>query len=159
VIAAIFYIWPKKFIAHIRENGPKKFFDTYIYSSEETNLKIALSVGLGVFIGLTPFWGYQIILIVILAQFLNLNKAIAFIAGNISIPPLIPFILYLSYNIGGVFFAHSTPISFSRDLSLEMVRNNFFQYVIGAFILATGTAIALSLLTYLILLIFRKQKV
>lgn len=158
VIAAIFYIWPKKFVAHIRENGPKKFFNTYIYNSDETNLKIALSVCLGVFIGLTPFWGYQIILIVVLAQFLKLNKAIAFIAGNISIPPLIPFILYLSYNIGGIFFAHSTPISFSRDLSLEMVRNNFFQYVIGAFILATITAFVLSVLTYLILLIFRKRK-
>lgn len=158
VIAAIFYIWPLKFIRSIKENGPKKFFNTYIYNSEETNLHIALSVCLGVFIGLTPFWGYQIILIVLFAQLLKLNKAIAFVAGNISIPPMIPLILYLSYNIGGLFFAHSTPISFSKDLTLAMVRNNFFQYIIGAFILAAAAALAFSIVTYLLLLIFRKQK-
>ena len=159
VIAALFYIWPLKFFRNIKEKGPKHFFNTYVYNSKESNLHIALSVCLGVFIGLTPFWGYQIILIVLLAQLLKLNKAIAFIAGNISIPPMIPLILYLSYNIGGVFFAHSTPISFSKDLSLEMVRNNFFQYLIGAFILATAAALIISVVTYLLLLIFRKRRV
>ena len=158
VITAFFYIWPLKFIKSIRKNGPKEFFNTYIYNSEESNLRIALSVCLGVFIGLTPFWGYQIILIVLFAQLLKLNKAIAFIAGNISIPPMIPFILYSSYKIGGLLFAHSTPISFSKDFSLEMVRNNFFQYVIGAFILAAIAALVLSLLTYLLLAIFRKRR-
>jgi len=158
VIAAIFYVWPLKFLKNMKKIGPKEFFKTYIYDSESSNLSIALSVCLGVFIGLTPFWGYQIILIVIFAQLLKLNKAIALIAGHISIPPMIPLILYGGYNIGGAFFAHSTPISFSKDLSLEMVRNNFFQYVIGSFILAAVAAVVLSLFTYLLLLIFRRQR-
>jgi len=45
-------------------------------------------------------WGYQMLATLFLAHVLKLNKVIAIVAANISIPPMIPFLLYGSYLTG-----------------------------------------------------------
>jgi len=56
---------------------------------------------LGVFMGIFPIWGYQMITAIVLAHVFKLNKFIVIVAANISIVPMIPVILYLSYITGG----------------------------------------------------------
>ena len=56
--------------------------------------RLSLAVGLGLFFGIAPIWGYQMIVAAAVAHWLRLNKAITLLASNISIPPVMPFILY-----------------------------------------------------------------
>jgi len=157
VVMATMYIWPKKIIKGLKKKGPKEVWRQYFFDSSETNLSITLSIFLGVFIGITPFWGYQVILIIIFAQLLKLNKAIALIAGHISIPPMIPFILFGSYYIGGVLFGNNVPKSFSSEITFELVKNNVLQYVFGAFALALISAVVISVISFIFLSIFRRK--
>ena len=54
------------------------------------------------------------------AHFTHLNKAVAVISSNISIPPMIPFILYGSYWTGAQVLQRDMPLSLS-DITLERV--------------------------------------
>lgn len=40
----------------------------------------AFSIALGVFIGLSPFWGFQTLLVISLSVLFKLNKVLAFVA-------------------------------------------------------------------------------
>ena len=40
--------------------------------------------------GIVPLWGYQMLITLFLAHLFRLNKVIALVAANISIPPMIP---------------------------------------------------------------------
>lgn len=113
---------------------------------------------LGLFLGVCPLWGYQIILIIFFAALLKMNKAIALIAGHISIPPMIPLILYSSYYLGGLALNQETNIlAFDEEFSLELLKDHMLQYVLGSFVLGILLAIVIGLITYLLLLIFRKK--
>ena len=59
-----------------------------------------LAVGLGLFCGIVPIWGYQMITAAVLAHRFRLNKAIALTASNISIPVIAPFLIAASLVLG-----------------------------------------------------------
>ncbi|OQW96804.1 MAG: hypothetical protein BWK77_03570 [Verrucomicrobia bacterium A1] len=63
--------------------------------------RLAGAIGVGLFCGIAPIWGYQMLAAVALSQWLRLNKAIALVASNISIPPMAPLILW-----GGLALGH-----------------------------------------------------
>ena len=64
------------------------FFTDHAQSPAE----LAGAVGLGLFFGIAPIWGFQMIVAAAVAHRLRLNKAITLLASNISIPPLMPFV-------------------------------------------------------------------
>ena len=90
---------------------------------------------------------------------LKLNKVIAFVFSNISLPPFIPFIIYASYKIGQ--FA----LGIDYNYSMEEIINNFEiykhlkSYIIGSFLFATISSIILGILSYLILSVFKRYKI
>ena len=49
--------------------------------------RLSLAVGLGLFFGIAPIWGFQLVAALALAHRWRLNKAITAVASNISIPP------------------------------------------------------------------------
>jgi len=119
--------------------------------------QLALAVGIGLFCGIAPIWGFQMIATLGLAHWLRLNKAIALLASNISIPPLIPFILYgelvLGHRIctGGV-------LDFSRqEISRALVRQYFWQWCVGSLALAVFVAALGTIFTYGVALLVRKK--
>ena len=87
VIIALLYIKPRDFIRKIRSKGLKEYFKEHVINSDSKPYIKACSIALGVFIGIAPFWGFQTILVLTLAAALKLNKLIAFVFSNISIPP------------------------------------------------------------------------
>jgi uncharacterized protein (DUF2062 family) len=91
---------------------------------------------LGVFIGLSPFWGFQTLLVISLSVLFKLNKVLAFVASNVSLPPFIPFIIAASLFLGAPFVQGDSNI-LSQDLNFELIKNNLLQYIIGSFILST----------------------
>ena len=118
-----------------------------------------MSVALGIFIGILPFWGFQTVIVIFLAILLKLNKVIAFVFSNISLPPFIPFIIYASSKIGQ--FA----LGIDYNYSMEEIINNFEiykhlkSYIIGSFLFATISSIILGILSYLIFSVFKRNKI
>ena len=97
VLIALLWYWPWKCVRSVTKENVKKFVSKNITHSPESNVRIALAVMFGVFMGIVPIWGYQMIVAGVLAHLMGLNKVITIVASNISIPPMIPFLLFGSY--------------------------------------------------------------
>jgi len=154
VVIALFYIKPRDFFRKLKKKGFKKFLLENILESDDSNAKKALSIALGVFIGISPFWGFQTVIVLFLAVLFKLNKAISFAFSNISFPPLIPFVIYGSLKIGSFFVSNQTPLLLTSALTFEDVKNNIAQYLIGSFILASLSAVIFGFSGYLLLTFF-----
>jgi uncharacterized protein (DUF2062 family) len=89
---------------------------------------------------------------------LRLNKALVIIAANISVPPMIPVIIFLSYKMGGIWVSHNVVnIPFSRSISLAMIRINLLQYIYGSITLAFAAGILFGLVTFILLKLFKRK--
>jgi uncharacterized protein (DUF2062 family) len=155
VLLALLWFHPFAFIRSLTKENVKRWFRKYILQSSETNGKITLSVMFGIFMGIIPVWGYQMLAAFSLAHLLKLNKTIAVVASNISIPPMIPFILFGSFAAGA--WVLNQPLTLSlRTVSFETVGRNLLQYITGSFVLGVLCALVIGAVTGLLLYIFRK---
>ena len=140
----------------IKRKGIKRFFKENILHNTDSPTKKAFSIALGVFIGIAPFWGFQTILVLALAAVLKLNKLISFTFSNISIPPMIPFIIYGSLKIGSWILNNNEEIAYD-NVSLDF---NFLlslkEYIIGSFVLAFFSAIIFGVAGFVIFKLRRK---
>jgi len=136
VTITLFYIIPRNFVNNFKKKSFKKFIKEDVLESAGTNRVKAFSIALGVFIGLSPFWGFQTLLVISLSVLFKLNKVLAFVASNVSLPPFIPFIIAASLFLGSPFISGNSNI-LSQDLNFDLVKNNLLQYIIGSFILST----------------------
>ncbi len=109
--------------------------------------RIALSAGLGVFMGLAPIWGFQIAAALLAAHVLGLSKPVAVLASHISFPLIIPFILYASLVIGRWVLGRE-----AEHASLHLQGTDFGAWVVGSFVLATVCAFVTMGLTYVLLI-------
>ena len=125
----------------------------------DSNLKLSLSVMLGIFCGILPIWGWQLAVAIFLAYLFKMNKPIVITTANISIPPMIPFVLYFSYKTGGIILGDgSTSIKLSRHIDFEVVMTNVYQYVIGSLVFGALLALFLGGITFLSLSFFRRNR-
>jgi len=109
--------------------------------------------------GIVPVWGFQLAIAITLSFLLRLNKALVIIAANISIPPMIPLILYLSHLTGAIWMGDKAQrILFTSDISFELVQNNFVQYALGAVTLAIASGAVFGVATYVVLKFFKRSK-
>lgn len=75
-----------------------------------------------------------------------------FLAANISIPPMIPFILYASFWTGALVQGENRgDLSPSQMQNLSVIYTNFQQYALGAVVLAVVAALVVGLLSYSLL--------
>jgi glycosyltransferase involved in cell wall biosynthesis len=151
---AAFYVKPFSFIKYMKRENISEFIKKHVIQTQDSNTRITLSVMLGVFMGIVPIWGYQLITAIALAYLLRLNKFIVIVAANISIPPMIPIILYLSYLTGNLALGQTPQLSMSDHLTFKTLENHLFQYILGSIILA----VILSLIAGLIVFLFLKFK-
>jgi glycosyltransferase involved in cell wall biosynthesis len=157
VVAAFLWFRPFAFIRSLSKENIKKWFREYILQSSENNRKITLSVMLGVFMGIIPAWGYQMLAAFSLAHLFKLNKAITVVASNISIPPMIPFILFGSFAAGA--WVLNRPLTLSlHTVSFEAIGRDLLQYIVGCFVLAGLGALVIGAVTGLLLYFFRKPE-
>jgi glycosyltransferase involved in cell wall biosynthesis len=153
------WIKPRDFFRHIIKNDWRTLLENYLIRSHETPEVKAWSVAVGVFFGITPFWGFQIWFVIFFAWIFKLNKALSIIASNISIPPMIPFIVFASYQTGRIWFGgNSMSLSFSENFKPEMLGKNFLQYVVGSFTLAIIVAIVTGAITYIFVRTVKMRK-
>ncbi|MBP8849008.1 MAG: DUF2062 domain-containing protein [Breznakibacter sp.] len=154
-IALLFY-YPLKFIRSITIENIKNFIKDNITHSKESNAKVAASIGLGVFFGIVPLWGYQMISAGITAHLLKLNKVLTIAASNISMPPMLPFILLGSVITGGLVMNNPTILTID-NISFESLSASFYQYLIGSVLLATASGLFVALISYITLKIFKRS--
>lgn len=136
VTITLLYIIPRNFINNFKKKSFKQFIKEDILESEGTNRVKAFSIALGVFVGFLPFAGYHTLLVISLSVLFKLNKVLAFVASNVSLPPFIPFIIAAALFLGAPFVSGESNI-LSQEFNFELVKNNLLQYVIGSMILAT----------------------
>jgi len=136
-IQAVLYYIPLRWWRRITDTGLRKSFLLALNDPKETIYRRSAALGFGVFMGIFPVWGYQLIIGLALCHYFRLNKILFTIAAHISIPPMIPLIIFLSYLTGGIFVSNPVDVTYNSKLfSLESLTNNFLQYVIGAIILS-----------------------
>lgn len=158
VIISLLYIKPRNFIRSFKKKSFKNFLRENILESSDSNLKKSLSIALGVFIGIAPLWGFQTLIVISLAVLFNLNKVLAFAFSNISIPPMIPFIIYGSLQVGSYFVSTKEIFVLNSSISFLDIQNNIIQYLIGSCILATVMALLFGFGSFFLLTFFSNFK-
>ncbi len=159
VLISFLYIKPRNLIRKLfLEKKWKETFIQELLHPHQTDIRKSASVGFGIFMGIVPIWGFQLIAAILLAVVLRLNKVLVLLFANISIPPAIPLIIWCSYKAGSIWMpASGEDISFSKSLSLSAIRYNFRQYLLGSITLAIVTGLVTGLITFLLLKIFKKK--
>jgi len=159
VFITFLYIKPGNFFRSIfkKETWYSIWYDHLLHPGEPDIIK-ATSVAFGVFMGIVPIWGFQLVVAIFLAILFKLNKPIVIIAANISIPPMIPVIIFLSFMMGS-FWIGDKAIDFSltNNITLDSIKQNVQQYIYGSITLAIVAGIAFGLLTLALLKIFKKK--
>ncbi len=158
VIIALLYGLPRRIFHVLQSYSFKEFWQKHIAGSTDSNLQISKALGMGIFFGIIPLWGWQTILALTASHYFKLNKAFVILAANISLPPMMPFIIFGSFYTGSLVMNSPLLLSFNQNISLESIGNNLLQYIIGSMVLAVVAGLVVFLLSRLILQIFRKEK-
>jgi len=151
VVLAFLYFRPMLYFKDFNLKKLKK-----LLGSGESSMKLSLATGFGVFMGIVPIWGFQMITAAFLAHIFKLNKALVLVASNISIPPMMPVIIYLSFVMGRLFVANPVYIAFDKNITLESAKISFIQYIYGSIPLAISAGLLAAIFTY-IFLYFRRN--
>jgi glycosyltransferase involved in cell wall biosynthesis len=180
VFFTLVWIKPRDLTKYIFQQGLTTIVKDYLIKSDEPAAIKALSVAVGIFFGIAPLWGAQLMLALAIAWLLRLNKGIALLMSNISIPPMIPFILYASYETGrlvvgktpageasikypGLQWIYDWMIHAINSLHIknaalaDEIVKNVTQYIIGAFALAFFASIFSGIITFLLVKILKKN--
>ncbi len=152
---ALFYYIPLRGFYFLFGKERIKKIRIEFFSQKGSLLQKSISIGFGVFMGVVPIWGFQMLVAIFLSYIFRLNKVIVLMFSNISIPPLIPFILFGSYYTGHLFIG-SEELIFSTDISLEHVQSVLKQYLIGSVIFALFLGFIFFIFSYLFLNMFNK---
>jgi glycosyltransferase involved in cell wall biosynthesis len=123
----------------------------------EKSSRLAAAVGLGLFFGILPIYGFQIMVGAAVAHQLRLNKATLLLASHISIPPVVPFILYGSMVLGHWLFTGQSldisPHQITKGLTLE----HFVEWIVGSVALGVAVGLVGTILTYSVARLVRRK--
>lgn len=155
VLYCLLWRWPANFFRKLSWKNIKSFIDRNIIHSPESNARIASAIGFGVFMGVMPIWGYQMICAFALAHILKLNKVITLVAANISLPPLIPFIIFGGYWTGCKLLGHPVIFSF-QQIDMTSIGGILVQYIFGSIIFGIVLAVLCWVVSMLLLSVFRR---
>jgi glycosyltransferase involved in cell wall biosynthesis len=157
VLIAFLYIKPRDLILRpIREKGIKNGLKELLFNPHETKFIRASSVGFGVFMGIIPIWGFQLLVGIPLAILMKMNKTLFIVAANISIFP--PIIWAASLATGKLIYRNPNwKINF-KNLTMDQVLNTGKEFFVGGTVLAIIAGLVFFSITYL-LLNFKRKKI
>ena len=132
-----------------RRHRVRTIFRHLFSENAQTPGRLASSVGVGLFCGIAPIWGYQMLAAALLAHKLRLNKAIAVTASNISFPLAAPFILAAGLVLGH--YLHTGQlIRFSPDEIGRRIPFYLVEWATGSVVLAVLVAALGTLASFLL---------
>jgi uncharacterized protein (DUF2062 family) len=156
VLYALLIYYPWKFVRSLTPTNIKKFIDKQILHSKDSNLRMAAAMGWGIFCGVIPIWGYQMVFAGLSAHFMRLNKVVTIVFSNISIPPMIPFLLYGSVVLGALVLGIENPFTF-ETITLESVGQSLTQYFVGSVALAVLLGLLVFIISLLAMIICKRK--
>ncbi len=153
---ALLFYYPWRFVRLLTWENIRTFFRTQIFHTSESNVRMAAAMGWGIFCGIIPLWGYQMIFAGITAHLMRLNKVVAIVFSNISIPPMIPLILYASMLLGAEICGVKFRLTL-HDISFERIAESLLQYAVGSVALAIAAGIVVFVGSWLMLTICKRE--
>lgn len=138
-----------------RSERLRESFQELFVREPGSSARIGLSAGVGFFMGLSPLWGYQILLTLLACHKLRLSKTVALLSAHISLPPLIPFILYASLVIGRTLLGQEPG---QAPTSLEVDARDLPAWILGSFALGTVVAVVGGFAIYLLVASARRLR-
>lgn len=117
-----------------------------VLRSNISRKRIIASVALGVFIGVIPIYGFQMYLAALVAFLFRLNFPLMFLAGQISLPPMIPIWTFLSLEIGSKLT--NTSLAISLDNVMESAQRLIPVWFLGSAVLGLILAVIAAVLTF-----------
>jgi glycosyltransferase involved in cell wall biosynthesis len=159
VLITFLYIKPRDFFRSIFiKKNFRQTLKAHLYNPHHSPQLKAVSVAFGILMGIIPIWGFQLMAAIFLAILFKLNKPLVIVAANISVPPMIPIIIFASYKAGGFWMGkNAVQFDYSKSTSLLSIKNNLQQYILGSISLAIVAAIFFGLLTFILLKLFNKK--
>jgi glycosyltransferase involved in cell wall biosynthesis len=160
VIITFAYVKPRDFFRTLFDKKKaKQMMKNLFFNPEHSPQLKAKSVAFGVFMGIVPIWGFQLLVAISLAFLFRLNKAIVVTAAHISVAPMIPVIIFLSYKTGSLWMG-SRNVDIPLDkISLQAIGEHLEQYLYGSISLAIFAGIIAGLLTFALLKLFKRRPV
>lgn len=157
VFLALFWYRPLFFINNFSIAKLRRSIHNAFNIPGESAVHKSNSVALGIFFGIIPIWGYQLVTAILFAYLLKLNKAIVILTAQISLPPMIPFIIYLSIKTGELITGNKADFSLFRLSDLDAIKE-LTIYVSGAFVLAIIASIISWILSYSVIVYLKSRK-
>lgn len=157
VLYALLFYYPWRFLRSLTPENIHDFVDRHLIHSAESNLRMACSMGWGVFCGIIPLWGYQMIFAFATAHLISLNKIVAVVFSNVSIPPMIPLILFGSLWTGATLWGEEIAFSF-REVNFALVADFMKQYLVGSVVLAAVAGCVVTLAGWLVMTLAKRNR-
>jgi len=131
---------------------------TRLRGGELTPVRAALSVGVGLFIGVTPLYGLHLLLVIAVCLPLRLDVPISYLAANISMPLISPFLGLAEVELGSFVRTGSW-----RELSVDVIKREglrpfFGDVLVGVAVFAPAMALLGGTLTYAIARLGRRLR-
>ena len=157
VFLAFLWFRPLMFFRELKKKNLKQILRDYLVKPDEPVWKKSMAVGVGIFCGIAPIWGFQTMAAIGISIIFRLNKGLTILASNVSIPPFIPFVIYGSIAVGGLMIDGKLPGPLP-DAPQDIILKDLPRYLLGSVslaILAGGTGALLTAIA--VKLIFRKR--
>lgn len=119
--------------------------------------RLASSVGLGLFFGIVPIYGFQMVVAATVAHKLRVNKAITLLASNISIPPIAPFIFCAALVLGHWLLTGEVLKLSPQLITRETLWEYLGDWLFGSLALAIGVSVIGTIVTYGIARLVRRK--
>ncbi|HEY8955898.1 DUF2062 domain-containing protein [Chitinophaga sp.] len=160
VLVTFLYIKPRDLVRFLlKKENWKKMWKEEVLKSDESNIRKAAAIGFGIFMGIVPIWGFQLLVSILLSIKFKLNKALVLLFAHISTPPLTPFVIFASFLAGRVWMGQTAKdLVFSNGITFDTIRDNLLQYVFGSITLAVTGGLLAWMISWAILAIFRKEQ-
>ena len=155
VLEALLFYYPWRFFRALTRENIRRFIRRNITRSPESNARLAAAMGWGVLCGILPIWGYQMIFAGVSAHFMRLNKLVAIVFSNISIPPMIPFILSGSYWLGGRITGLPVELTLA-GVTLRRMAECLAQYLAGSVALAVAAGAAVWAVSWCVMTLMKR---
>lgn len=155
--ALLFYL-PRLWLMNLSLANLWKQVKNEFVAGSDNPVKLAGAVGLGLFFGIFPIWGFQMLVAFAIASILRLNRILVLFSSNISIPPFLPLIIYLSFQAGALFFQEPVRFTDWASLDLSTIHRHVMQYATGAIVLSMVVGSLGFIVTYLLSTLFNRKK-
>ena len=119
---------------------------------EITPARAFWSVAIGVFVGVQPTPGVHVFIVLGVCVPLRLDAALSYLAANISIPPVAPFLWFASFQVGSrILFGHFAALSVEDARALVHAPGSMLgALAIGSVVFGAGLASVFGSLAYVL---------